>query len=122
MEEQNIFKKLRLERTEKTVMQGKGKNIAVRKPLSQTALAKELGINQATVSEAENLSIEKHQYPAFATLMAYKEYFHIPIATLVGETDTEKLDNIKINLEYGLTDKALATIKSLSPVACWTAN
>lgn len=117
MKEQNIFKELRLKRTEQTVMQREGKKTAVKKPLSQSALARELGINQATVSEAENLSIEKGQYPAIATLVAYSKYFHVPYSTLLGETDTEKLDNIKINKEYGLTDKALATIKNLSPVA-----
>lgn len=108
----NIFKRLRLEKTERTVMRGEGKKIAVKKPLTTAQLAKELHISQSTVDNAEN---EKNL--SLSTVIAYHDYFNIPYSTFLGETDTEKLNNIKINKKYGLTDKALATIKNLSPIA-----
>lgn len=108
----NIFKRLRLEKTERIVMRGEGKKIEVPKPLTTTQLAKELNLSQSTVDNAENGKI-----PSLFTVSAYHDYFNVPYSTLLGETDTEELDNIKINKEYGLTDKTLATIKNLSPIA-----
>lgn len=108
----NIFKRLRLEKTERTVMRGEGRKIAVKKPLTTTQLAKELNISQSTVDNAE-----KGIILSLSTIIAYHEYFHIPYSTLLGETECENIDNLHINMELGLSDASIATIKSLSPIA-----
>ena len=108
----NIFKKLRLEKTEKTVMRGEGKKIAVKKPLTTTELAKELNISQATVDNAENGILK-----SLSTVIAYHDYFNIPYSTLMEESESESIDNIHINMELGLSDNSISTIKSLSPIS-----
>lgn len=108
----NIFKTLRLTRTERTVMRGEGKKIAVKKPFTTTQLAEELHISQATVDNAENgtkLSL--------STVIAYHDYFHVPYSTLLGETECIEIDNIHINMELGLSDNCISSIKSLSPIS-----
>lgn len=108
----NIFKQLRLKKTERTVMRGEGKKIAVKKPFTTTQLAKELHISQSTVDNAENGEI-----PSLSTVTAYHNYFHVPYSTLLGETECENIDNLHINMELGLSDASITTIKSLSPIA-----
>ena len=108
----NIFKRLRLEKTERTVMRGEGKKIAVKKPLTTTQLAKELHISQSTVDNAERGIV-----PSLSTIDEYHNYFHVPYSTLLGETECENIDNLHINMELGLSDASITTIKSLSPIA-----
>ena len=108
----NIFKTLRLTKTEKTVMRGEGKKIAVKKPLTTTELAEKLHISQATVDNAENGILK-----SLSTVIAYHDYFHIPYSTLLEETECENIDNVHINMELGLSDSSISSIKSLSPVS-----
>jgi len=108
----NIFKALRLTKTEKVVMRGEGKKIAVKKPLTTTELAKELHLSQPTVDNAENGKIT-----SLSTVMAYHEYFKVPYSTLLGETECKSIDNLHINMELGLSDNSISSIKSLSPIA-----
>ncbi|MCM1224846.1 MAG: helix-turn-helix domain-containing protein [Lachnospiraceae bacterium] len=113
MEEMNIFKKLRTEQTTKTkTVNRRGKEQEIKTHLSQKELAEEMNIDQSSISKAEN-----GKGVTLGIIEAYHDYFGIPYDTLCGKTDTEYSENININLEYGLTDKALDTIKSLSPVA-----
>ncbi len=108
----NIYKTLRLEKTEKTVMRGEGKTIPVKKPLTTTELAKELHLSQPTVDNAENGKIT-----SLSTVIAYHDYFNIPFSTLLGETECENTDNLHINMELGLSDNSISSIKSLSPIS-----
>lgn len=109
---ENIFKELRLKHTKETVMRGAGKKIPVEKPLSQTKLAKELHISQSTLDKAE-----KNGTASFSTIEAYHDYFKIPYSTLLGETECEKTHNVHINMELGLSDDSISTLKSLSTVS-----
>lgn len=108
----NIFKTLRLTKTEKIVMRGEGKKIAVKKPLTTTELAKEMNLSQSTVDNAENGILK-----SLATITAYHNRFKIPYSTLLGETETEDINNFHINIELGLSDNSISTIKSLSPIS-----
>ena len=108
----NIFKTLRLKKTEKTVMRGEGKKIAVKKPLTTTELAKKLNISQATVDNAENGILK-----SLSTVIAYHDFFHVPYSTLLEETECENIENLHINMELGLSDNSIASIKSLSPIS-----
>jgi len=110
--EDNIFKRLRLERTQKIVMQGEGRKIPVPKPLSGTELADKMNIHQTTVSNAEN-----GIFKSLSTYIAYHDYFHVPYSTLFGETDIMDINNLTVNKELGLSDDSITTIKNLSPIA-----
>ena len=108
----NIFKQLRLERTEETVMRGEGKSIEVKRPYTGTRLAKELNISQTTLDNVEN-----GKSPSLAVVEAYHKYFKIPYSTLLGETSIEDINNFNINMELGLTDASIATIKGMNPIS-----
>lgn len=110
--EDNVYKRLRLEKTKKTVMRGEGKTIPVEKPFSQTELAEQLHISQSTLDKAEN-----GELPSLSTVTAYHDFFHVPYSTLLGETDTYDSDNLHLNKELGLSDDCIATIKNLPPIS-----
>lgn len=110
--EDNIFKRLRLEHTRKTVMQGEGKTIPVIKPLTATELSKKMHMGQNTVSYAEKGVIK-----SLSTYIAYHDYFKVPYSTLFGETETMNINNLAINNELGLSDDSIKTIKKLSPTS-----
>lgn len=110
--EENIFKWLRLNRTEETVSRREGKTVKVKKPYSTTKLAQELHISQSTVDKAENdISL------SLSTVEAYHNYFHVPYSTLLGEMDILDTNNLKINEELGLSNNSISSIKELSPIA-----
>ena len=50
-------------------------------------------------------------------LEAYHNYFNIPYSTLLGETSIDDLENFNVNMELGLTDASIATIKGMQPIA-----
>ena len=103
--EENIFKWLRLNRTEETVSRREGKTVKVKKPYSTTKLAQELHISQSTVDKAENdISL------SLSTVKAYHNY-------LLGEMDILDTNNLKINEELGLSNNSISSIKELSPIA-----
>lgn len=110
--EDNIFKRLRLERTEETVMRGKGKTLEHKRPYSGTKLSEELHISQTTLDNVEN-----GKSLSLGVLEAYHNYFNIPYSTLLGETSIENLENFNVNMELGLTDASIATIKGMQPIA-----
>lgn len=114
-EQDNIFKWLRQNRTEKIVMQGEGKKIPVKKPLSTEELAKGLHISKTTVRDAEKA--EDIADVSMATVRAYHDYFHILYSTLFGELDIKDMDNLNIHMELELTDDSISSIKDLSPIA-----
>lgn len=110
--EENIFKWLRLNRTEETVSRREGKTVEVKKPFSTTKLAQKLHISQSTVDKAENgISL------SLSTVEAYHDYFHVPYSALLGELDILDTGNLNINKELGLSDNSISSIKGLSPIA-----
>lgn len=79
-------------------------------PLTQSALAKKLGIRQQTVAKAENGNT-----PSYHTVKMYHEKLGVPYSTLFGETTTMKEEYVSISQELRLSDTSINTIRNLSP-------
>ena len=103
----NVFKELREKKT-------KGK---WEEPISQTALAKQMGIKQQTVSNAEN-----GNNISYKTVKKYHEYFGVPYKTLFGESFAFEEENVDISNELRLSDEAINNIRKLSPEALTLLN
>lgn len=110
--EENIFKWLRLNKTEETLSRREGKTVEIKRPFSTTKLAKELHISQSTLDKAEN-----DKSLSLSTVEAYHNYFHVPYSALMGEMDILDTNNLNINKELGLSDNSISSIKGLSPIA-----
>lgn len=96
--EDNIFKKLRLE-----------KNSEDMKDYTQKELSKDLGIAAAKICE-----LEKGRKPSLTELQAYHKHFNAPYEYLLGENKSRHYENMAISEEMGLSSEAINRIKEIN--------
>lgn len=100
--EENVFKKLRLE-----------KNSNDMKDYTQKELSKDLGIAAAKICE-----LEKGRKPSLTELQAYHQHFNAPYEYLLGENNSRYYENMALSEELGLTGESIEHLKKLYKRFC----
>lgn len=89
------------------------KKLRLEHGITQESLADILNVKTSTVSGYESgyrsLDIEK--------LNIISKYFNVPADYLLGITGTKKRENININIDLGLEDKAIEVLKKIKKSA-----